>query len=100
MPFGEKTPAYRLVVRGISLYRANFAFAPLPQDRVHQRASSRLEPDSRAACHTFGPFFKSKVLSQSLPRRVARRVFAAGFGGDATGLSATAHLFTGKYLSQ
>src|SRR4051812_18193564 len=43
---------------------------------AHPASPDLLCPDASAACQTFGPFFRSKVLSQSLPRCAGRRVFS------------------------
>jgi hypothetical protein len=87
-------------------YRANFAFAPLPpgsgwDDAVHHKASP-VYPSACAACQTFGAFFKSKFLFQSLPRAPLRLSagLAAFTGRAAFDFSATAHSSTGKYRSR
>ena len=64
----EITPAYRPVVRRVSRYRANFAFAPPPPQpcAYGHHGSSRLAPEPCAACQTFGPFFRSKFWFHAL----------------------------------
>jgi len=62
----------------------------------HHKVSSRLGPDGFITCQSFGAFFNSKYLFQSLPRRLTRRVAGGCWGTAAFGRSAAAHSFTGK----
>ena len=70
-----RTPAYRPVVRRVSLERASFAFAPLRRLQ-HQRDSRALAPEPSTACQIFGAFFRSKFRHHS----VRRTGLACGFG--------------------
>src|SRR5712691_3044199 len=59
--------------------------------RLHHPHSCRLAPELPAACHTFGAFFRSKFLFQSLlPDRVGLPVLAAAFGLVTFGLGSHA----------
>ena len=82
MLFDERFPRLTgQVVRSISLYWANFAFAPLPGSSVSVANHNLcLFPDVCAACQTLGAFFKSKPWHQSLLGRAPDRGLLAGLG--------------------
>ena len=103
MLFDERFPRLTgQVVRSISLYRANFAFAPLPGSSVSVTNHNLcLFPDVCAACQTLGAFFKSKPWHQSLLGRAPDRGLLAGWGwaADLT-FCGSSHASMGKYCSR